>query len=184
MSFFKVYVTRLISRSGERLLNYDLIVRDGIICVFLIGFDHSSNEQSRTITMSRTGLPEEDALPLYEERVDNYVNRTVKYIEKFNYRGNFPEPGGLGRNELFFDDFVSLQRNYLLAPLTDQIHKNERIYDRLSKSARMFFKLPPDAELFDNTTLFAEFDELQKCKQTKKNKSFTVYEKNPLFGRF
>jgi len=95
--------------------------------------------------MDRTGLPD--------------VIRTASYIDKFNYRGDFSEPGGSGKDVLLFDDFVSLQRNYLLAPLTDQIHKNERIYDRLPKSARMFFKLPPDAELFDNTTLFAEFDE-------------------------
>lgn len=157
-------------------------MRDGIISIFLNGVE--DKKQSYPITMSRTGLPEEDALPLYEEQIDNYVNHTASYIDKFNYRGDFPEPGGSVKDYLFFDDFVSLQKNYLLAPLTDQIHKNERIYDRLPKSARMFFKLPPDAELFDNTTLFAEFDELQKYKQTKKNKSFTVYEKNPLFGRF
>lgn len=182
MSFFKVYVTRLISQSGELLLNHDLIVRDGIICIFLNGVE--DKRQSYPITMSRTGLPEEDALPLYEEQIDNYVNHTASYIDKFNYRSDFPEPGGSGRNELFFDDFVSLQRNYLLAPLTDQIHKNERIYDRLPKSARMFFKLPPDAELFDNTTLFAEFDEWREYKQAKKDKLSAFYEKNPLFGRF
>lgn len=117
--------------------------------------------------MDRTGLPD--------------VNRTASYIAKFNYRGDFPELGGAGKDVLLFDDFVSLQSNYLLAPLIDQIHKNERIYDRLPKSARTFFKLPSDDELFDNTTLFAE---LQRYKQAEKDKLSAFYEKNPLFGRF
>ena len=113
MSFFKVYVTRLISQSGETLLNHDLIVRDGIISIFLNGVE--DKKQSYPITMSRTGLPEEDALPLYEEQIDNYVNHTASYIDKFNYRGDFPEPGGSGKDYLFFDDFVSLQKLFISA---------------------------------------------------------------------
>jgi len=176
---FKVYTHRLISRSGKSLLNVDLILEDNRNhpSALLMGCD--TDTRSYPINVIKIKLVGSRALKFCTRKIDDYCDLHKR--QEFRYRGDFPEPGGSGKNELFFDDLVSLQRDYLLAPLVDQKHNKERIYDRLSKKDRPFFGLPSNIEQLDNSTLLKEWRE---CKKMAKDKLLNAYVNNPLFGRF
>lgn len=176
---FKVYAHRLISRSGKSLLNIDLILGDNndYSSALLMGCD--TDARSYPINVIKIKLVGSRALKFCTKKINDYCDLHKR--QEFCYRGDFPEPGGSGKNELFFDDLISLQRDYLLAPLIDQKHFNERIYDRLSKKDRLFFGLPSNTEQLDNSTLLKEWRE---CKKTAKDELLNTYVNNPLFGRF
>lgn len=176
---FKVYAHRLISRSGKSLLNIDLILGDNRNYSRALLMSCDTDTRSYPINVIKIKLVESRALKFCTRKIDDYCDLHKR--QEFCYRGDFPEPGGSGKNELSFVDLASLQRDYLLAPLVDQKHNKERIYDRLSKKDRLFFGLPSNAEQLDNSTLLEELREHEKIT---KDKLLNVYVNNPLFGRF
>jgi len=168
---FKVYVNRLISQSKESLLNIDLIFEDNNdLCVLLKGSDH--NSRSYPINVTKFVSSEDEAL----SHCKKVINDCRKYIQNFSYRHDFPNPGGSGKDVLFFDDLFSLQMDYLLAPLVDQKHNKERIYDRLSEYDY--------TSLLNILSISDEHRRWEEPKQTTNDKLSVIYANNSLFGRF
>ena len=196
---FKVYISRLISRTKESLLNIDLIVSDSSNTCFLLEWiDHYPRSfpiRVRKIVWyeDKTFFPcKKTFYPCKKEVIDYYFKYVRRYLRindssrlgEYFYRNDFPEPGGSGENELVFNDLASLQRNYLLTPLVDQKHNKETIYDKLSEPDRMSFGLSPNVDPVYLLSLIDEHRRWEEPEQTTNDKLSAIYANNSLFGRF